>query len=207
MQILIENQILPPVSVFCEMIRSETIVIEKHDNYQKRTYRNRFMIATPKGRHLLSVPLKKGKNSLKFTEVRISYDDLWVTSFSNTLKTNYGSAPFFHYYFEAISRIFNKKPAFLTDLNDELRNFIFTSLGIDIPVIYTSGYQKSYGLEIKDLRNKYLPVKFETGVQLSSTYNQVYENLTGFIQDVSIIDLLFNTGKFGLNYLIDQPSK
>ena len=113
----------------------------------------------------------------------------------------------FHYYFEAISRIFNKKPAFLTDLNDELRNFIFTSLGIDIPVIYTSGYQKSYGLEIKDLRNKYFPVKFETGVQLSSTYNQVYENLTGFIQDVSIIDLLFNTGKFGLKYLIDQPSK
>lgn len=207
MQVLIENQIFPPISVFCELIKADSILIEKHDNYQKRTYRNRFLIVTPQGRHLLSVHLKKGKNSLKFTDVRISYDDLWITTLGNTIKTNYGSAPFFHHYFNPIMDIFNKRPVFLFDLNNELRNYVFNCLSIEIPILFTQDYIKTYGDETMDLRNRYLPVKMSGYEKIFRSYNQVFEDHTGFVPDASIIDLLFNTGKYAVNYLSDYPSK
>jgi hypothetical protein len=207
MQILIENQIFPPVSVFCELIKADAILIEKHDNYQKRTYRNRFLIVSPNGKQLLSVPLKKGKNSLKFTDVKISYDDLWLTTLGNTLKTNYGSAPFFHHYFNSIMDIFNKKPIYLFDLNCELRDFVFKCLVIDIPLYFTADYIKFYSDNTRDLRNRFLPVMKDKNEKTLMSYNQVFEVQTGFIPDASVIDLLFNTGKYAVNYLQHYPSK
>jgi hypothetical protein len=206
MNILIENQILPPVSVFVEFSKADKIIIEKHDNYQKRTYRNRFAIATPKGKHIISLPLKKGKTRIKYLDVQISYDDLWITTMSNKLKSNYGSSAFFEHYYYQMIEIFNKKNKFLFDLNNELRNFVFNSLGIQNSVGYTHEYLKSYKDDIYDLRNKYTPLKANYIVTLKP-YNQVFEDKAGFLPDLSIIDLLFNTGNYAAMYLVDQPSK
>ena len=201
MQVLIENQILPPVSVLCKIVKADSLLIEMQDSYQKRTYRNRFIILTPKGRHVLSIPLVRGKNSLKYTDVQISYDNLWLTTLGSTLKSNYGSSPFFYHYFHLIMDIFLKRHKFLFDLNNELRSFIFDCLGIEVPVMFTSRYIRSYDKEVSDLRNIYLPTKTAPNSSVFKHYSQVYEDQTGFIADASIIDLLFNAGKFSIEYL------
>ncbi|MGE5356066.1 MAG: WbqC family protein [Deltaproteobacteria bacterium] len=201
MVILMENQILPPVSVLNAMLRADTVLIEKFDTYQKRTYRNRFVIATPQGRYILSVPLKQGKTRMFFTDVEISYHDLWVTTLTNNLRSNYSSSPFFEHYFDKLIDIFRMNHQYLFELNNELREFILNNMGIKLNISFTNKYQKTYPDEIIDIRDKHLPSGGKFLIQNPVPYSQVFEDKTGFLNDLSCIDLLFNTGNYAGKYL------
>ena len=208
MIILIENQILPPIAVYREFLKSEKVIIEKFDNYQKRTFRNRFMIMTSKGIQTVSIPLQKGKNSSLFTDVKIAYDMDWLRTLSATFRTNYGSAPFFEHYFDSLMDIFYSRFNFLYDLNIRLHDFINTAMEIDIKYEFSQFYKGKFD-KGNDLRNKYLPYNFNEELFTKNLimYNQVFIEKTGFVPNLSILDLLFNRGKYGQNILLDQPSK
>lgn len=206
-RIVVENQILSPVHVYSSFLKTQGIVIEMHDNYQKRTYRNRFIISGPGGRHVISIPLKKGKNSLRHSQVEISYDMPWVGSLAATIKSYYGSAPYFDHYFHDLLSIFKKEHTQLFVLNNELRDYVFKSLDIEIPFSYTNRYIADYGEGYQDMRDKFSPLKtLKTGLGVVP-YNHVFMDKNGFITGLSIIDLIFNTGKYASQYLLSQPSK
>ncbi|MEZ4907463.1 MAG: WbqC family protein [Saprospiraceae bacterium] len=207
MKLIIENQILAPIYVFSEFLRSDLVIIEKFDTFQKRTFRNRFFILSDKGPQMISIPLQKGKNHLLFEEVLISYDMDWVKVLINTLKTNYGSSPFFEHYFDSLCDIFNAKFEYLFDLNNALRDFLLSSLDIELKIEYSDSYINNYS-DVEDLRDYILPSNFNEDKFLSNvTYNQVFEFKGGFVPNLSVIDLLFNRGKYGFQILSDYPSK
>ena len=197
MKIVIENQILPPVYIWSKFRASSEILIEQFDNYNKRTYRNRFIILSQNGPLSISIPLKKGKNrNTPFTNVQISYDKNWISNIKNTLNTCYNSSPFFEFYIEELLDIFHKKHQFLFQLNNDLRDFVTDILEIDTPVNFTEDYIKKYNSEYLDLRDIYSPVidlKNESS-HYTQKYAQVFEYKTGFFPNASIIDLIFNTG-------------
>jgi hypothetical protein len=207
MKIVIENQILSPVQIFSCYVRADSVTIEMHDTYQKRTYRNRFVISGPGGRHVISIPLKKGKNSLRSSEVQISYDIPWVRNLAATIRSFYGSAPYFDHYYTGLIDVFQKKHLYLAALNNELRDYVLKSLDMDIPISYTDQYIVEYGEYYRDMRDKYSPLKTPEQGIVSEGYNQVFEDKNGFLPGLSIIDLIFNTGKYALHYLVSQPSK
>lgn len=207
MKLVIENQILSSVEIYNHFINSDILIIEMHDNYQKRSYRNRFIISGPSGSHTISIPLKKGKNSLMSSQVQISHDMPWVRSLAITIQSYYGSAPFFDHYFHGLTGIFQKKHSYLFELNNELRDYIFKSLNIGIQVIYTDRYIEDYGEGHLDLRDKFSPLKSSVRSDKIPSYNQVFEDKFGFIPGLSIIDLLFNKGNYAYEYLVSQPSK
>ena len=72
---IIELQYFPSISFFAILLQFDQILIEQHDNYQKRTYRNRCHIASANGLLRLSVPLEKGKNNQQtIRDVKIAND-------------------------------------------------------------------------------------------------------------------------------------
>lgn len=202
MKIVIENQIFSPVCVYTEMMKSDEIIIEKCDNYQKRTFRNRFSLVSPQGLVYFSIPLKKGKNSQKFVEVEISYENKWIRSLANAMRSYYSSSPFFHHYFDKIIEIFVRQENSLFELNSSFRELVFELLEIEKPVSFTSEYMKNiYDENLMDLREKYLPVnKAEINLN-TKPYPQVYEDKLGFVPNASILDMLFNVGKSSFLYL------
>jgi len=196
MDILIENQILSPVDIYDLYRRAHTVFIEKHDHYTKRTYRNRFKIIAPHGIQTVSIPVKHKNPSPYFKDTLISYDTNWTGRLHNTLRTCYGSAPYFLYFGEDIAAIFRKKYRYLYDLNNVLREFIFDILQIDTKTRYTTRYIHQYPPEITDLREKFLPTAtFDSPVH--PYYPQVFEYKYGFVPHMSILDYLFNAGTDG----------
>jgi len=195
MNILIENQILSPIPVFQLYNRSDTVYIEKYDNYVKRTYRNRFIVLSQNGPLSISIPLKKGKNNnMPFSKVQISYDKNWISPIKNTLKSCYGSAPFFDFYFEGIISIFNKKHKYIYDLNNELREYILKVLELEINFSFTKSFNKETKNPI-DYRDYYSPKKEMNKSEQPIKYPQVFEDNIGFHPNLSIVDILFNMGK------------
>ena len=183
---------ISPISFFGPIIKFAIIkqcetTIEGFENFQKRSMRNRTQILGANGSLLLSVPLKKGKNQSAIKDVKIAYEDDWQRDQVMTIKSAYGSAPYFDYYISDIERIYNSKHLYLIDLFEEQYQWLQKKL--DLPdLIYSTTFEKQYSDTI-DLRSKSIPLTYEI-----PKYFQVFEDKFGFTSNLSIIDLIFNLG-------------
>lgn len=194
--LLIESQILPPISVYQTAISEGGLLIEACENYQKKSMRNKFYMAAPSGRVSFSVPLKKGKsNQTPITSVSISYDDSWIMQLSSALKTNYGSSAYFDYYYDELISIFENRYQYLFDLNMALLLWTVDKMDLDLTIRKTKNYVKQGTLtDHLDQRNKSLSFYNNSSSNNGEAYDQVYADQYGFLRNLSIVDLIFNRG-------------
>lgn len=177
-----------PISYYSMIASSETL-IERYENYQKRTVRNRCHLLGPNGKQILSVPLAKGKTQSKIQDVRISYDMDWQKNHIETINTAYRSSPYFHFYFDRISELISSNYKYLYDLDLATMEFLCTSLDIETPTT-TKTFIKPEMIEKQDLR--YQDEVFNTTKE--TVYQRVYESVDKFTRGVSALDALFNLG-------------
>lgn len=175
---------------------AEEIRIEQYENYQKRSYRNRCYLASPSGLQLLSVPLEKGKNNQQvIRDVLISYHQNWPAQHWKTIKSLYGNAPFFEEYAHIVGEILHQKHKFLFDLNQRILQEIIKILRIDKEITFTNAYQQVLAAGQIDCRQLINPVHSIPDPHFNPRpYGQVFMEHTGFLPNLSILDLLFCSG-------------
>lgn len=193
--ILIETMCLPPIPVMSAIVRHSTLLVEAHEHYQKRSFRNRIHLNGPQGKVSFSIPLRSGKNSqMPIQDVRISYETPWHQILMKRISTNYGSAPFFEHLSDDLYRILDQQWDFLWDLNLALLNWINDELSQPVAIKLSETYNKDYKDSIADKRNQYqLKNISQSGIQ-SSPYEQVFSHEHGFVRDLSILDMLMSCG-------------
>jgi hypothetical protein len=194
MKTIIESQYLPPIAYFSVLLKQPTILIEQHENYQKRSYRNRCHIATANGILRLSIPLEKGKNNqMTIKDVKVYNADNWQLQHWRAIKSAYGKSPYFEFYADELLPYFEKKYDFLLDWNMDLLQFIVDVLNLPVDIQLTDSYY-STNEAILDYRNNITP-KMPTNTTFQGVYyGQVFEDKHGFIPNLSILDLLFCKG-------------
>jgi hypothetical protein len=187
--ILHETQIFGPIGYFAVYYNHTALIIEKFDNYQKRSWRNRYQILTVNGPLTLSIPLAKGKNNRQtITDVAISYDQNWIAGHLHTLRSAYGKSPYFDYYFPDIEKILRKKYKFLFDLNETALRFMLPKTGTSLSFSSTTLYKRNYS-DCLDLRDSSIDISADI-----IRYPQVWQDKFDFIPNLSILDLLFCMG-------------
>jgi hypothetical protein len=200
-KLIIESQLFPPIRTIAHFIKSEFIHIEAKENYQKRSFRNRYHIGTHQGLLELSVPLLKGKNNqLPITEVIISYDTNWPQIHWRAIQSSYGKSAYFIYYSDHIREVLFSGRDSLFELNKLSIEMTKQILQQEWKIKYTEEYKKQYLPSVLDLRSK-INLK-----NLASTsfpeYYQVYSAAAGFIPDLSILDLIFHLGPDAVGYMM-----
>lgn len=199
-KLLIEAQLFPPVATILQFMQTPDILLEACEHYQKRSFRNRYWIGSHQGRLELSIPLCKGKNMRQnIRDVKISYAADWPGRHYKALQTSYGNAAFFLYYKDELNELLFSKPAFLFDFNLRCLEFINKQLKAGWSVSCTTHYSDSCTSDTHDLRSAILP-KTIASLPLRSYY-QVYSAATGFLPQLSILDLLFHKGPESLSFL------
>ena len=186
---------LPPIPVMRKIVRHSELILEAHEHYQKRSFRNRIYLNGPQGRTLFTIPLVKGKNQeMLITEVKIANDEPWASVLLKKIFTNYGSAPYFEFIIDDLELILEQSWTTLWDLNTALNEMIIKHLGIAIKVTQTQSYQKIPDPKILDLRGEFKvhPSFFKAPCRYS--YDQVFSNKLGFISHLSILDLYMSCG-------------
>ena len=197
---IIENQYFPNVNWFKYSFQNKYIIIFKCESFKKMTFRNRTVICGANGLINLSVPIENGRDQkLPFNEIRISYRDNWQLNHWRGILSCYGKSPFFDFYRNDLENLLNQKHAFLFDLNLEILQWLKKVLKFP-PEIQVVESLKGFE-EADDLSNKWLPKNFQDG-EVEVKYAQVFEDRIGFQPNVSILDLLFNTGPAARNYLL-----
>ncbi|WP_417352315.1 WbqC family protein [Flavobacterium alkalisoli] len=202
MSILIHPNYFPSISHFVAMVKADKIVFEVEDNFQKQTNRNRMYIYSPNGIQLLNIPVKHNKesNHQKFKDVKIEDAFDWQKQHFKSLEAAYRTSPFFEYFEDDIRPVFEKKHTFMMDLNFQIMEIITDCLGMDFSYDKTEEYFREVN-DVQDLR--YL-TNGKKDTSSFDAYTQVFEEKHGFINNLSILDLLFNEGRYAMDYLKNQ---
>lgn len=200
MEALIHPTYFPSISHFVVMAQSNRTVFEMQDNFQKQTNRNRMYIYSPNGTQLLNIPIKHSKVNRQMTkDIRLETAFDWQKQHFKSLEAAYRNSPFFEFFEDDIIPIFEKKHTFLMDLNLHSIEIVSKCLGMKFEVNKTEEYFRNP--EQTDFRaladGKKDDYQFEP-------YPQVFEEKFGFLNNLSILDLLFNEGRHALAYLKSQ---
>jgi hypothetical protein len=198
MNIIQESQLLAPISSWAAIEPDSQLYIEYCENYQKRSFRNRYQIATSQGKMMLTVPLSKGKHQqMPITDVTIYYGDPWLAQHLNTIRSAYGKSPFFEYYYDEFAFILSTGFSHLVDLNMALHDWVVAKTKLKMTVNTTTEYHQAYDQTYVDMRGA---AKESQNIELLP-YVQVWQEKFEFIDNLSILDLLFCEGPNTKNYL------
>lgn len=203
MKSLLHPTYFPSISHFAAMVQSEMVSFEVEDNFQKQTNRNRTYIYSPNGIQLLNIPIKHSKESHQKTkDVKIETDFDWQKQHFKSLEAGYRSSPFFEFFEDDIRPIFDKKHTFLLDLNFEVLAILSKCFRMNLDYSTTLEYVPEVeDITIKDFRTL---VNGKKDLSSFETYTQVFDDKHGFINNLSVLDLLFNEGKYAMDYLKKQ---
>ena len=201
MNILIHPTYFPSISHYVAMINSDVVTFEMEDNFQKQTNRNRMYIYSPNGIQMLNIPVKHSPEKYqKYKDVRIENDFGWQKNHFKSFEAAYRTSPFFEYFEDDFRPLFEKKHEFLMDLNLEVFELVNDALGITISPEKTTEFFHEVP-EFEDFRH--LANGKKDTAQLEE-YTQVFNDKHGFINNLSILDLLFNEGRYAVDYLKNQ---
>ena len=126
-------------------------------------------------------------------DIQICYSEPWQKIHWKTIISCYNSSPFFDFYRDKFEEIFQRKDKYLLDLNNQSLLLIKSILKINNNINFSEKFQNDP--KDIDLRS----CKFIS--DSINKYDQVFSSKYGFIENLSIIDLIFNLGPESVDYL------
>lgn len=202
--ILLGSSYHPPLDYFRALLADDSFTIDIFENYQKQSFRNRCIIVGANGLQTLSIPIQRASTSKQLVkDVKIDYSSPWQRVHWLSIKSAYGSSPYFEYYEDMFLDVYKRRDIYLWDLNHQFTALALKLMEIDSRIIYSENYLNSANLNVDyiDYRELIHPKQDPIFETKSGQYNQVFIRKFGFIENLSIIDLLFNEGPHSFNFL------
>lgn len=200
MDILIHPTYFPSISHYMAMAKASSITLEMDDNFQKQTNRNRMYIYSSNGMQLLNIPVKHLKNNHQKTrDIKLETEFDWQKQHFKSLEAAYRSSPFFEFFEDIIMPVFEKDYIYLMDLNLDTMDIVSKCIGIKTKFLQSAEFHEE--TDLVDFRNLAAGKKDQTEI---TPYTQVFGDKYGFINNLSVLDLLFNEGRYSLDYLKSQ---
>ena len=200
------NSLLTPTpfancSNFAVIAQSESVTFEVCENFQKQTFRNRLHIYGANGLLQLNIPvIYSQKNRALTKDIKIFNEDKWQLNHWKSFESAYKTSPFFEYYEDDLRPLYSKHFDYLLDFNLESFDVVSECLQLDIEPVKTTSFEK----EVRTKTDyRHLANRKSKGFSLEP-YTQVFADKHGYINNLSVLDLLFNEGPNALNYLESQ---
>ncbi len=196
---------LPPIQYFQLLTKSDEVLIEKHETYQKQTYRNRCVIYSANGPLSLIIPVvKPNGNITKISDVRIDNSVKWRKEHWRAIQSAYKNSAYFEFIADYFIQYYEKEWIFIWDYNLKILETLLKILEIKIKVNETNEFIKCHPTNTSDYRFIFNPKqsKLEKELKLiTKPYFQVFGHKTGFIPNLSIFDLISNCGMDSLGLM------
>ncbi|WP_426475000.1 WbqC family protein [Chryseobacterium balustinum] len=188
---------LPPISWFSEFLNAENeVIFEQFESFPKQTFRNRTNIYGANGRLSLIIPIIHNGNR-EFKDTEMSYREDWQKIHWKSIKTVYQGSPYFEYYEDKLEKLFEKKEKFLLDFNIKSIEIVQNLLKTEKAYSLNEEYIKNP--EEVNFREKF-SAKKNSEYEMAE-YFQTFSDKLGFLNDLSIVDLICNKGPESMTYI------
>ncbi|MDD2731829.1 MAG: WbqC family protein [Candidatus Pacebacteria bacterium] len=219
---------LPWIGYFNLIYNSDVFVFLDHVQYEKNEWINRNKIKTPNGFLYLTVPIKtKGKSVQSILDAEIDRSKDFKRNHLKAIRINYNKARFFNEFYGIFEEAYEKEWTFINDLNIYLIKKMLEVFGINREIIrsselsvsgaktdlvinilksvkadhYISNLGSKNYLNEDEFKKNNIKLEYHNYSLSHPQYPQMYGE---FIPFLSIIDLLFNCGKEGTRYIINN---
>lgn len=176
---------MPKLLFFFQLTKLGTL-IELHENFVKGSDRNRCYVLSDKGIERLSVPIKWTHGvKMPIQKVAVDYTQNWNVKHLRALKSYYGSAPYFDYFWDEIENLLSRRYETLFELNCESIRVLGRLLGLKLDINFTTDFE---------LDNATIEQAQRAGF-VHPQYYQVFSERLDFVDGLSALDYLFCEGK------------
>ena len=173
--------------------------------FTKMSFKNRMVIVTSQGPLMLTIPIVGGRDQkTPIKDITIAYDSPWSAQHLKSIITSYKRAPYFEYYEESLTALYEKKPTKLVDFLLQCSDWLETQLKVNWDM--SSPYHQVDLDEVIKYYDPWLPKNYN---QLNGLpkYQQVFSDQLDFVTNASILDMLFCVGGREISKLWAPPIK
>ena len=170
---------------------------------------HRYRIDGPNGVQTLTVPLVGSTNNMTtpLRDVLISEHGDWRRLHWGALYSAYGRSPYFDYVADDLSRVINGTQRYLHEFNAQLHEVVVDFMDLPLVTRYMDGIEAQGQAGIDDLRGRIAMKKPDALPIANVPYYQMWTAASGFLPDLSILDLMMNMGREGIFTLMAMTSK
>ena len=173
--------------------------------FTKMSFKNRMVIVTSQGPLMLTIPIVGGRDQkTPIKDITIAYDSPWSAQHLKSIITSYKRAPYFEYYEESLTALYEKKPTKLVDFLLQCSDWLQTQLKVNWELRLPHD-QVDVAAVLK-YHDPWLPKNYN---QLNGLpkYQQVFSDQLDFVTNASILDMLFCVGGREISKLWAPPIK
>ncbi len=155
------------------------------------------MVAGPAGPLTLSIPVVGGRSiQLPYSQVMIDHRSNWQRDHCRTLVSVYGRSPFFFHYRPELEALFEGDHPTLFSWNLACLTWVISKMKVKEKIQFLENCPPIENVpNSKDLTDYFLPKNHHSPEKGPfPVYPQVFEDRTGFLPNLSMLDLLFNLG-------------
>lgn len=224
--VILQPSYIPWRGYFDQIRRADVFVFYDDVQYDKHGWRNRNQIKTAQGKQWLTIPVhSKGvTEGIPIKDIRIDWSKPWTKNHLKALTFAYNKAPYFREYLPLLESLYARRDECLADFTIESTIVLSRALGIastqflrssSLPGIIGAKTERLIQILKKIGATHYIsgpsaqayvePQKFdEAGISLEymeynyPEYAQLYPPFDPY---VTVLDLLFMTGKEAIRYL------
>ena len=188
-----------PSLLFWKIILKNNFFWMKNSYYKKQTLRNRMFIHGANGKLMLSIPIRhSGINQKRFyDDVSIDSSSDWKKNHFKSIKIAYQSSPYFEFYEEDLKNFYQVETSNLYNFNLKSVELVlkWLEMGTNNRTIEFNIEIYKQSKNIKEIDNR--EIKKKTNIK----YIQTFEDKNGFIDGLSILDMIFNCGPKTKDYI------
>ena len=188
-----------PSLLFWKIILKDNFFWMKNSYYKKQTLRNRMFIHGANGKLMLSIPIRhSGINQKRFyDDVSIDSSSDWKKNHFKSIKIAYQSSPYFEFYEEDLKNFYQVETSNLYNFNLKSVELVLKwfEMGTNNRTIDFNIETYKQSKNIKEIDNR--EIKKKSNIK----YIQTFEDKNGFIDGLSILDMIFNCGPKTKDYI------
>ncbi len=201
--VILSTAYFPPIQYYSKILNYKNIIIEADESYLKQSYRNRCNILSANGAISLIIPIEKSNLGKNIKDTKIEYCTAWQREHLQAIKSAYKSSAYYDYYIDDLMMFFEREEKFLLDFNLKIISEINKIIGIERNIELSNKFLKEY-LDISDYRYTIHPKASQQKEDKNfnvQKYYQVFSDKFDFIENLSILDLIFNEGPLSYEIL------
>ena len=225
--VILQPSYVPWRGYFDQIFRADLFIFYDDVQYDKRGWRNRNQIKTPKGKQWLTIPVRSHgaqTENIPIHQIPIVWETLWSESHLKALQHSYAKAPHFDQYVPLLETFYHRHDEFLADFTIDFTVALARELGNtrtrfmrSSEIAGINGQKTERLIQILQVvggthyisgpsaRDYIEQEKFDTAdialEYMEYNYPEYPQLYPPFDPYVSILDLLFMTGPDAPNYI------